>query len=110
MMKKMKSQFLCSSMMLPEHIGALKSHARKEFIKENYKFPQFDEQQLQEFDCLLKKSLQQGTILQVTCLSSTGFKATKGIVRKAAGEKLILETDYGLEAVLLKEVVEVKDG
>ena len=57
MILKIYNQFLCSSKMLPEHKEALNDHYIEEKHREEQGMPEIDEQQLEIWEYLIKKSL-----------------------------------------------------
>ncbi|NLC11010.1 MAG: YolD-like family protein [Firmicutes bacterium] len=108
-MKKMQNQFACSRIMLPEHVEALNKHAREVFVENSYKIPEFDEQQLEEFNILLQRSINQGLCLKITYLSPTGFKTLAGRLKKASEGYLFLETGNDLKAMPAKKLIAVEE-
>ena len=80
MSKKISNQFLCSSLMLPEHRDALNRRRRKRREREGARRPCFDEQQLALWDRLLTAALQQKKKLLVHYANERGVHAFEGIV------------------------------
>ena len=80
MILKIYNQFLCSSMMLPEHKEALNDHYIEEKHREEQGMPEIDEQQLEIWEYLIKKSLGKSKKLNITYLTKKGRRITvKGV-------------------------------
>lgn len=112
MSKKMRHQFACSSMMLPEHRGHLDRRRKDIERREQQRRPLLDEQEQERFQQALQRSLQQGAPLTVTVLDSCGYRRLTGIVVKLepwAG-CLRLRTNSAVETVLIAEVIAVEFG
>jgi hypothetical protein len=110
MSKKLRHQFACSSMMLPEHRGHLDRRRKDLKRREQQRRPLFDEQEQERFQQALQRSLQQGLPLTVTVLQSSGCRRLTGIVIKLepwAG-CLRLRTVTAAETVLIDEVIAVE--
>ncbi len=110
MSKKLRHQFACSSMMLPEHRGSLNRRRKELERREQHHRPLLDEQEQELFQQALQHSLQHGTPLTLTVLQSSGYRRLTGIVCKLepwAGS-LRLCTAAAAETVLIAEVVAVE--
>ncbi len=77
---KMFNQFICSSLMLPEHREALNHHNRKLQKQEKEFCPYIEEEERDRWDRLLGESLQKGRELAVTCLEEDGPRLLRGVV------------------------------
>ena len=110
MSKKLKNQFLCSRMMLPEHKERLREYHKKMYGGKT-ELPLFDEQQLEEFQCLLIQSLQCGLEVELTILTETGQKIITGVVRKAdaLSAQLTVVTKDGIVTVSIRELAALKE-
>jgi hypothetical protein len=111
MSKKMRHQFACSSMMLPEHRGSLDRRRREAEWIEQHRRPLFDEQEQELFQQALQRSLRHGTPLLLTVLDNRGRRRLTGIVVKLepwAG-RLRLRTAAAVETVLIDEVIAVEE-
>ena len=80
MSKKHSSKFLCSRMMLPEHAAALREHEKVKEEKLVYGMPDYDEQQMEEWESLLQRSMSEGKEVEITYMDSRGPIAVKGVV------------------------------
>ncbi|NMB36383.1 MAG: YolD-like family protein [Firmicutes bacterium] len=80
MTKRISNQFLCSSLMLPEHRDALERRRREQREKEETRRPCFDEQQLALWDRLLTAALRQEKELLVRYAGEHGVHSLRGIV------------------------------
>ena len=76
---KMFNQFLCSSLMLPEHREALNRH-NAEMRQQKTPRPCIEEQQRELWDRLLIDSLQQGKELSICCMDRRGARRFNGVV------------------------------
>ncbi len=77
---KMFNQFICSSLMLPEHREALNRHNRELRKQEKECCPYIEEEERDRWDRLLGESLQKGRQLAVTCLEEDGPRLLRGVV------------------------------
>ena len=82
MTKKMFNQFLCSSLMLPEHRDALNRRRAEQRKKEKIYRPCIDEQQHALWDRLLTAALRQGKELAVHYKNEQGENLLRGVVYK----------------------------
>jgi hypothetical protein len=104
--KKLYHQFACSSMMLPEHRGRLERRRREARREEEHRRPQFDEQQRDQFQYLLERSLSQGLKLQVTILTDQGCRILAGTAKQdSAAGVLRLKTADGVLKVAAAQIV-----
>jgi len=69
MMKKFTDQFLCSRMMLPEHVEALSRYNKKNLKEEDTRISSVDEQELENWERLIKQSLEHRMKITVTYLA-----------------------------------------
>lgn len=79
---KMFHQFICSSMMLPEHREALNRHNGELQKQEKICYPYSGEEERACWDRLLHTSLHHGTVLTITTLADTGSCQLSGVVCK----------------------------
>lgn len=79
---KMFNQFICSSLMLPEHREALTRYHREAREKEKARRPSVGEDDREVWDRLLNISLQQGRELIITTEDEEGTCVTRGVVCK----------------------------
>jgi len=111
MSKKLSNQFLCSRMMLPEHREKLKLYQNKREYEENYRIPQYSDQQLEEFQFLLDRSLKFGLRIELTILTDHGFTNIKGVVKKteAASGQILVTTREEEIRLEIKNIVGLKE-
>lgn len=109
-MEKLHNQFLCSRMMLPEHVEALSQH-NKEKQNEEMIIPSFDEQELENWEHLIKQSLEQGTEITITYISNSAEKSVSGAVIRFDGStgRIIIGDKNGWVGMELKEIVGIKE-
>ncbi|MEW5920814.1 MAG: YolD-like family protein [Bacillota bacterium] len=78
---KMFNQFLCSSLMLPEHREALNRHAAELRQQEKSRRPSIDEQQHELWDRLIGDAIREKKELSITCLDEKeGTRLFRGVV------------------------------
>jgi len=111
MSKKLSNQFLCSRMMLPEHREKLKLYQNKRDYEESYRIPQYSDQQLEEFQSLLDRSLKFGLRIELTILTEHGFTNLKGIVKKTetTSGQIIITTREGDIRLKIENIVVLKE-
>ncbi len=111
MSKKMFNQFLCSSLMLPEHREALNRHHAEQRKREETRCPCIDEQQYALWERLLATSLQQGKKLLVCYMNEQGEHSLQGVVCKYAPlSREIFIRDAGAEKrILLSSIVSLEE-
>lgn len=80
MNKKMFNQFLCSSLMLPEHREALKCRHAEQLKKEKTRCSCIDEQEYVLWNRLLTAALGQGKELAVHYRDEQGQHLLRGVV------------------------------
>lgn len=80
MSKKLYNQFNCSSFMLPEHVEALARYEKELEETGRKHVPEFDEQQLAVWECLLQESLQAGKRIRISYMGSGGPVTAAGVV------------------------------
>jgi hypothetical protein len=108
--KKMRHQFACSSMMLPEHRGHLDRRRKEIERSEKYSRPLLDEQEQERFQQALQHSLEEGAPLTLTVLKHNSCRRLTGTIIRLepwAG-CLRLRTAAAVETVLIDEVVGVE--
>jgi len=107
-MKKKYQQFRCSQMMLPEHRQKLEE--QKEARRQNdLSPPLIDEQEREQWDLLLRTSLETGRKLTITYLTSSGYRETAGEVKKVSRSPacLYLETTEGAMVIPCPKIVSI---
>lgn len=112
MSKKMRHQFACSKMMLPEHRGSLERHREEVEQNEKYSRPILEEQEQERFQRALQQAIENGAPLSLSVLNKNGFRRLTGIVIKLepwAG-RLRLHTGASVETVFIAEVTGVEFG
>jgi 3-methyladenine DNA glycosylase AlkC len=108
--KKIRRQFACSRLMLPEHCSSLERHYKETEQSENCRRPLLDEQEQDRFQQILQRSLGQNAPLALTVLKENGFRHLTGTVIKLepwAG-CLRLRTDAAVETVRIAEITGVE--
>ncbi len=110
-MKKLTNQFLCSRMMLPEHVEAWSKHNEKILEEENNNIPYFDEQELELWERLIKQSLEHGTEITVTYVSKAGKKSFSGAVIKidVSASRIIFAGKDGRIEVEVRKIMCIKE-
>lgn len=111
MSKKLRHQFACSSMMLPEHRGSLNRRRKEMERREQHRRPLLDEQEQELFQQTLQRSLQESAPLTLTVLNeNSGCRRLTGVVVKLEPWSgcLRLRTAAAAETVLIDEVVAVE--
>lgn len=79
MSKKIKQQFLCSKMMLPEHYSDLQKHTAGKQWAENHRRPHLDEQFQEELQQILEQALSEHKPLKIITLNNKGYRVYSGI-------------------------------
>lgn len=79
MKKKLYHQFVCSSLMLPEHRARLARH-RISTQGTEHRRPVFDEQQQEQFQRLVEQSMHSGLPLKVTFVDNGGCRTLTGVI------------------------------
>lgn len=113
MTKKLYHQFICSSLMLPEHRARLAQHRQncaREICRERPAFT--DEQQLEQFQRLLDESLHSGTALTVTFMESGRRRTFTGVVcgRQPEPDRLRFRLEGRMLAVPVAAIVYLEAG
>ncbi len=106
-MKKFTDQFLCSRMMLPEHVEALSRYNKKNLKEEDTHIPSVDEQELENWERLIKQSLEHGMKITVTYLAKDKKKkSVTGTVTKVdvAGGMIFIAGKDGKVGVVFKKI------
>ena len=111
MTKKLKNQFLCSRMMLPEHVAALNKHNKEMKEKELFNIPEYDEQQLKLWEALLKSSMLEGLEVEINYLSSAGPVLISGIVlgMNLLRKTIRIKSKETSKNIFLKNILGVKE-
>ena len=81
MKKKLYHQFVCSSLMLPEHRARLARHRQKSAREAcRGKFAPADEQQLEQFQRLMEQSMHSGLPLKVIVVDNGSCRTFTGVI------------------------------
>ena len=112
MRAKMYNQFLCSSLMLPEHREALTRYYVEEQQKEAECMPEVDEQELAVWDQLIRISMAEGCIVAVTYMISGEIKSLSGVAVGTRRSELLIKDDtpQKVKAVPLKGIIVVREA
>ncbi|PKM82106.1 MAG: hypothetical protein CVU88_03525 [Firmicutes bacterium HGW-Firmicutes-13] len=112
MNKKLFNQFICSRMMLPEHREKLNEHHEEIERKENYRLPSFDEQQWDEFEFILSRSLEHGLKIEITVLTEEGYLKTRGVVKKVnpLSGQISISIKEEIKKLPVKDMMAVKEA
>ncbi len=112
MSKKLKNQFLCSSLMLPEHRAKLAEHCQKFSTAEKYRRPPLDDQRQEEFQLLLERSLRAGLELQITTLTSKGRLQFTGVIKEINTTNSCLKLDTADGSLKLKsqKIIDIREA
>ncbi len=110
MSKKLNNQFICSRMMLPEHVRALSKYEQESKLKELCKRPELDEQRLEEFDRVLQRAIKEELLVRVMVLTERGPVMYDGKVQKIATGKLYIEIEEEVKLVELSNVVNIDEA
>jgi hypothetical protein len=110
MTKKISNQFLCSRMMLPEHKESINSYKKKTEYKKKYRIPSFDEQQCEEFQFLINKSLNKKIKLKVTVLEKK-YQEYIGIVTNTYPESglIKIKTNKEFKKITADKIVNIEE-
>ncbi len=110
MSKKVANQFACSRLILPEHRDQLRGHRQARRKEEEHRLPCLDQQQWEEFEALVKQSLEQGLTIMVTAVSKQGRYSATGQVIKVDPviRRITLATRGGVQQVALPEIIGVE--
>lgn len=110
MSEKLRRQFACSKMMLPEHCTMLREQALAEYRAENNSVPETDEQLQEEQQYILEAARSKGKTVTIKILDSSGYKHYTGIPLRcdSARGRILIRTlaGYDLE-VSAAEVISI---
>jgi len=110
MSEKLRRQFACSKMMLPEHCAMLKEQAIAEYRAENNRVPETDEQLQEEQQYILEKARAGGRTVIIKTLDSSGYNHYAGTPLRCDSTRgrILIRTvaDYDLE-VSAAEVISI---
>lgn len=113
--KKLNQQFACSRIILPEHRDQLKGQRREMDEREKYRVPLFDEQQREEFDSLLTRSLRFGLLLKVTFLKGEREKS-RALIRgqvvniDSMTGRIVFHTETGKKIIAAGRITGIGEG
>ncbi len=112
MLSRLFHQFQCSTMMLSEHVEAITEHRRKKKKNEDLYVPEVDQQQLEEWEWLLKRSLEKNSSVRVTYLLNNRRNTVIGIVEIINTNKrlILLRTTNEIKTISPDTVIEVAEG
>ena len=108
MSKKLSTQFLCSSMMLPEHVSALNKLQGEEEKRELAYYPEPDEQQLELWDSLLKSSKHGGKKLKIEYNTGNGPAVITGVVSDFNHKAIRVDTSKWDKTISLESIVNIE--
>ncbi len=80
MRKKLYDQFLCSCLMLPEHVEKLQQHAKELRQKKLQNMPEFDDQKYELWERLLQESLLEKKNIIISYLGHNGPVTVTGVI------------------------------
>ena len=107
---KMFNQFICSSLMLPEHREALNRHNR--VIREQGKkqHPCIDEQERELWDHLISESLRKGRKLAVTYLEKNAPRVLRGVICsfEPLGRKFVMDAGGMRYPIPLSSIIAIE--
>ena len=106
MVNKLNNQFLCSRMMLPEHVRELRKQAYEAEIQEISKIPELDEQRLEEMDKILKKAIKKNLPVRITVMNPKGPNIYKGKVKIERGKAILMEQSITID---LSKVINIEE-
>lgn len=112
MRAKLYNQFICSSLMLPEHREGLNEYHAEQRRKEEKYVPQVDEQEFEIWDYLVRKSLCKGYAVSVTYLSASGKITLTGVIIAAENSMLRIrdEKTSSIKGINLKDIFSVAEA
>lgn len=108
---KMFNQFICSSLMLPEHRDALNSHnAALRERETKMRRPCIAEERYQLWDQLLCASLHQGKAIMVTIVENEEACMHKGVVRRIepSRREICMNVDGSVKRITFDSILEVE--
>ncbi len=108
MSKRISNQFLCSSMMLPEHREEIETMNRDREKKPPP--PEWDEQALELWERLLKQSFKQGEKIKITVFLQDRYLEVAGVVQRldVSRGRVGIETAAGYKVLELKTICAVE--
>ncbi len=111
MRSKMYNQFICSSLMLPEHREALTEYHLEERQQEEQYMPEVDEQELEVWEYLIGESLSEKKKLNVTYLNRNERKTLTGVAVEAANSALRIKDENidKIKTINLNEIIAVTE-
>ena len=112
MRAKLYNQFICSSLMLPEHREGLNEHHAKERLQEKRYVPEVDEQEYEIWEYLIGGSLSEGRRLSVTYMGVSGKITATGVaieVENAALRMKVENTDR-IKSISLNNIISVTEA
>jgi hypothetical protein len=110
MSSKLFNQFQCSSMMLAEHIEALGKHRQERDRSHELHIPEIDQQQYEEWERLLKKSLDYRTSIFISYIYNSRRVMTKGYVKQinVTNKTIILQTPAKTKTIAANKIIFIK--
>lgn len=110
MPEKMFNQFLCSSLMLPEHREALNRRAAQLRQQEKMCRPCIDAQQWELWDRLISEALHQERELSILCLDEQqGSRLLRGVLcgLDPQHRELIIRNSAGMKRIPIESIMGV---
>ena len=110
-MKKMYQQFLCSRIMLPEHQRELEKQ-QQNCPSKTQDLPVIDEQEKEQWDRLLRSSLETGKKIHLAYLENSVYREAAGVVTKVyrAPACIFLKTPEGVVAVPSQGIIALRES
>jgi len=112
MLIKLFNQFRCSTMMLPEHVEALSEHRREKDKSRELHIPDIDQQQLEEWEWLLRQSLDNKSPLCISYIFNNRRNTVTGVVDQinAANKTIILRASDEIKTISVNRIIFVAEG
>ncbi len=112
MLSKLFNQFQCSTMMLPEHVEAISEHHQEKKKTEALYVPEVDQQQLEEWEWLLRNSFDSKSPIRVSYIAHDRRNTITGIVELINTNKkaITLKTKNGGKTISSNTIIGVIEG
>lgn len=112
MLTKLFNQFQCSTMMLPEHVEALSEHRQEKDKSRELHIPDIDQQQLEEWEWLLRQSLDNKSPLRISYIFNNRRNTASGFVEQinAHNKTIILRTPAETKTIPANRIILVVEG
>ncbi len=112
MSSKLFNQFQCSTMMLPEHVESLHEHRRGKDRSRQLHIPDIDQQQLEEWEWLLRESLDSKSLVRISYIFNGRRNTADGFVEQInIGKRaIILQTPTRVKTIAADKIIFVTEG